>query len=159
VAELARPDHDDAVGGGDSDLLLHFERRGRGLHENRRLVRQRVGHGVQVPDRQTQVRREGAVASDDAEHRALLAVRRPTGAARHARAARGVDLTGHAPPHPCGRRGSRDDRADELVPRHAREGIVAAHELEVGVADPGQVHAHQRLVDRRDRQRNVLADP
>jgi len=51
------------------------------------------------------------------------------------------------------------DRADELVPRHAREGIVAAHELEVGVADPGQVHAHQRLVDRRDRQRNVLADP
>ncbi len=42
-----------------------------------------------------------------------------------------------------------DDRAHELVPQHALETHIAAHDLEVGVADAGQADLYKRLAGRR----------
>ena len=49
------------------------------------------------------------------------------------------------------------DDPDELVPEHAAERVVAALELEVGAADAGAQHPHQRFSARRHRHRHVVA--
>src|SRR5439155_11743782 len=87
------------------------------------------------------------------EHRPALAVGAPAGTTRAARAAYGVDLTDDAPAHE--RRGSLLDDADELVARDSGERVVPARQLEVGVADAGAEHTHERLAGRRFGDRNV----
>jgi hypothetical protein len=41
------------------------------------------------------------------------------------------------------------DYAHELVAQHALEAHVTAHDFQVGVADTGQLHPHQGLLQRR----------
>ena len=157
VAELARADHHDRVAGRDLHLLLQLEGRGGGLGEDGHVVGHRVRHGVQVLDRQPEVRREGPVPGHDAQHGPLLAVRAPAGPAGRARAAGGVDLAGDTAADPLGRAARRLDRAHELVAGHARVGVVAAHELQVGVAHARDAHAHERLARRRHGGGEVVA--
>src|SRR3989442_2581874 len=75
-------------------------------------------------------------------------MRRPSTAAGFARVADGVDLADHALSFPL---------ADELVSRNASEWVIAASQLDVGVADAGCDHAHQRLARRWRGARHVVA--
>ena len=55
-------------------------------------------------------------------------------------------LSAHHPaPDTLGGGRGRFDAAHELVAGHAREGVVALHHLEVGVADARHRHPHERL--------------
>jgi hypothetical protein len=157
VPELPGPDHDDAVAVRDPDLLLQLEGGGGGFGEDRHLVGNPVGHGVQVEDGQHQMRREGPVARDDAEDAPPLAV---SGAAREAGrtgAAGGVDLADHPASDPLLRTVGRLHDTHELVPGDARVRVVAPDQLEVGVAHAGEAHAHERLSRRRGGPGKVLA--
>ena len=140
----------------DPDLLLHLQG-GRGrLREDRHLVGHGRRHLVQVRDRQDQVLRERAVAFDDPEHGAALAMRRPAGPAGRALAAGGVDLAHHPLADPAlGARG-RLDGPDELVARDPRVRVIAPHQLEVGVAHAGLEDAHQGFAGRRRGRRAVV---
>ena len=72
------------------------------------------------------------------------------GEAEAATAARGVDLTDHAPSSQPRVR-ALDHLADELMPEHAAIGHVAAREFEVGAADPGHQHLDDTLARARIR--------
>jgi len=87
------------------------------------------------------------VPARDAEHGAALAVGTAAARARRAAAAHGVDLAHHAPADE--RLGAPLDDADELVAQDPGARVVAAGDLEVGVADAGADHADQRLAGRR----------
>ena len=147
VAELAVADHDDAVARARrATCSCISSAAASGSVKTAASSGSAVGHRVQVRDRQRQVLGEGAVAADDAEHGALLAVRAPSRPAGRARAAGRVDLADDAPADPLGRAGAAARRAPtNSWPGTPRERVVAAHELEVGVADPREAHAHERL--------------
>ena len=66
-------------------------------------------------------------------------------------AAGGVDLADHAPPHPLPGALRLLHHAHELVAGDAAERVVAAPQLEVGVADTGEAHPHQRFAGCRSR--------
>src|SRR5206468_5151195 len=121
--------------GTDRNLLPNLEGGRERLGEDSRLVGDAGGHLVQVRERQREALREGAVTAADAEHVAPLAVRPAAGEARRAPAAGHVDLAHYPPSHPfLGAHGGLD-ASHELVAGDARERVVAAHELEIGVAD------------------------
>jgi hypothetical protein len=79
----------------------------------------------------------------DPEHRARWAVVTPARLACRARATGRVDLADHALADPLGR--TRLDDPHELVSRHAREGHVAGHQLQVCGADAGFEHTNSGL--------------
>src|SRR5204862_7454498 len=110
---------------------------------------------MQVLGWQSEVVGERAVSAHDAEHRASLAVAAPARETRAARAAHGVDLTDDAAADE-GRRALLHD-ADELVAQDPGERIVPVDELDIGLADTGAEHAHERLARGRLGDRSVVA--
>jgi hypothetical protein len=110
---------------------------------------------VEVLARQGQIAGERSIATDDPEHGAPLAVARAPAPAGGAPVADGVDLADDAPADELLR--ALLDHPDELVAEHADVGVVAAHQLEVGAADAGEQHAHQRFALGRPRDLEVLA--
>ena len=106
-------------------------RRRRSPAPRRRFASGRVSHSACAP---------GVAA--DAEDRALRAVPSEAFRAPRTAAAREVDLADDALPEERRGRGSLDD-ADELVAGDAREAVVAALQLEVGVADPREEDADE----------------
>ena len=124
------------------ELLRDLEGRGEGLGEDRRVVRHRVGHRVQVALRQHQPLGEGAGAAEDAEHRALRAVAREASPTGRTDLAADVDLADHPPPGERARLGD----PDELVAGDAAKAHVPAREREVGGANSGAQNAHGDLV-------------
>ena len=125
----------------DRDLSGDLKCRGDRLGEDRDLVGQRIGDGVQIALRHRDQIGEGAVVIEDAEHRAVRAVRVQPHAAGLARPARAVDLADDAA---AGHRTGFGD-ADELVTQHAPEPHIALDQLEVGLADAGTRHAHEHF--------------
>ena len=119
--------------GAIGELRGDLKRRRDRLGEDRDLVGQRVGNRVQVALRHRDQVGERAVVIQDAEHRAVRAVRVQAPAAGLARPARAVDLADDAA---AGQRPGFGD-ADELMAEHAAEAHVALDQLEVGLADAG----------------------
>ena len=115
------------------ELRRNLEGRGDRFGEDGDVGRHRVGHGVQIPLRHGDEVRKRAVVVQDAEDGAVGAVAGPACAARLARVAAAVDLADD--PAAGQRAGLR--HADELVAEHALKSHVAAHELQVGLADAG----------------------
>ena len=145
--ELSEPtgaDEQHAVGGSDVDLLQDLDRGSERLGEHRGVVAHAVGHAVQVRERETKELGVRAVAVDDAEHGARLAVGRASGPAGGADTARVVDLADDTCAQPLGVR-SLHDLADELVAEDSGVRVVAALQLEVGAADAGEADAHERF--------------
>ncbi len=97
-----------------------------------------------------------AVPSQDPQDGPLLAMRAPAGATGRAGAARGVDLAHHAASGELGPVRRPLHAPHELVPGHAREGVVALHHLQVRVADPREEHPHEGLAGGRDGKRDVV---
>jgi len=120
---------------------LDLERGGERFSKHRGVRGHGVGNGVQVLGGQDEVVGERAVPADDAEHRAPLAVGAPAGETGAARAAHGVDLADDAAADE--RRRTLLDDADELVAQDPGERVVAAGELDVGVADSRAQHAYE----------------
>ena len=85
--------------------------------EDRDLVGQRIGHGVQIALRHRDQIGERAVMIEDTQHGAVRAVRVQPSAAGLARPARAVDLADHAA---AGHRTGLG-HADELVTQHPAE--------------------------------------
>ena len=134
--ELAQPprSHEQhPVVGRDAHLLEDLERRGERLGEDGGFVRDRIGDPVQIAHRQGGVLGMHAVAVDDAQHRATLAVRGVSSAAGVALTARRIDLSHHPRTDPRLFR-ALDHLTHELVAEHAGVGVVAAHKLEIGAA-------------------------
>jgi len=126
LAEPARADEQHAVRRAQVDLLRDLERGGEWLAEHGGLVGHGVGHAVEVGDGDRDQVGEGAVAADDADHRARRAVAAQAGAARRAGAAGRVDL-GHDPrADPLRAPSAETTVPHELVAGDAREGGVAA---------------------------------
>lgn len=100
---------------------------------------------MEIPDRQDDVLGERAVAALNTENLPALAVGPSAGEAGMARAAGDVDLAHDPLPHQLGARCRLDHLSHELVAEDARERVVAAGELEVGVADAGLEHADQGI--------------
>ena len=59
------------------------------------------------------------------------------------KARNGIDLADDTPSHQLGR--TLLDRSDEFVTGNTAKWVVAASELDVGVADPGGENKHQSL--------------
>ena len=87
---------------GDMHPIEDFQRGGQGLHEHRVGVGDRVGHAVEVGDRQGQVGGQRAVQVEDAQHAAVGAVAGVAPAAGRARPAGDVDLPDHPRPSQAG---------------------------------------------------------
>src|SRR5690606_11646713 len=87
--------------------------------------------------------RERAVIVHQAERRTVPAVRPHSPTAQIALATANVYLAYHALSEPRVR--SVDYLADELVPQRAAEPLVAAHQLQIGVADACQPQPDQRF--------------
>jgi hypothetical protein len=136
VSELAVPDDQHAVA--RPDFVEDVQGGRQRLREDGGLVADVVRDRVQVRDRQRQLLGERAVPSDQPEHGPALAVAPASGPARRARPADRVDLARDAPADPLGRVVRAFDCTDELVPGHARERVVPADHLEVGVAHAGE---------------------
>ena len=145
-----------AVARPDRHLLLDLEGGGERLGEDGRVRRDGVRYQMQVLDREREILGEGAVPAHDAEHGAALAVRAPAGRTRGAGTTHRVDLPDDAAADE--RRRPPLDDADELVARNAGEGVVAARQLDVRVADPGADHPNERLARGRLRDRNVVPE-
>src|SRR5579875_396317 len=123
------------------------------LYEDRLLVAHVFRHGMQVLDRQHCVFGKGTVAVDDSERCApgamgwhvMLAVE-AIGAV-----AGGVDLAHDALPDKVAGQILSSlpidlfNDANEFMPRHTLKIHIAAHNLQVGVADTGLEHANERL--------------
>ena len=114
-----------------------FQRGGQRLHEHRVGVGDRVGHPVEIGDRQGQVGGERAVQVKDAQHPAVGTVAGVAPAARRAHPAGDVDLAHHPRPFPGGVGRARLDYAGKLMPQHARKALVASRQFQIGMADPG----------------------
>lgn len=123
-------------------MLQDLEGRGERLEERRRVGADAGGDLVEVGDRDGDELREGSVGADDAHDRARGAVAPEPARARRADAAGEVDLRRDALALP--RVGALHHLAEELVPEDAPEAHVAADDLQIGVADPGADHPHQR---------------
>ena len=72
--------------------------------------------------------------------RSCRTVASPATQANGAAAASKIDLTDH--PLAAESYRSLFDRADKLVPQHAAEGHVTICDLQVGVADAGEMHTY-----------------
>jgi hypothetical protein len=90
---------------------------------------------MQVLERERHILGERAIASHDAQHGASRTMGASPSSAGRAPTTHRVDLTDHAGAGQMGR--AVFDAADELVPQHTAVGVVAARQLDVGVADPG----------------------
>ena len=149
-SELAIAQHDDPIRGPDvrpapgSRRRPPAARRKPRPHPGRDRARRKLAWGS------SSMIGQGAIAADDAQGGAVGAMGMPAGQAGRAGVAGGVDVAHHTAADP-GRIGRLDDLADEFVPQHAAKRHVAAHQLQIGVADAGQPHAHQRLTGRRRR--------
>jgi hypothetical protein len=86
-----------------------------------------------------------AVSADDPEHGARRAMTWITGSAKFAVSASDVYLPNHAPANLCCIRALFDD-ADKLVSDRSVEAGVTTRDLEIGIANPGEQHAHKRLL-------------
>src|SRR5277367_6228883 len=117
-------------------LLEYFVRSRERLDEHRDVIGDRIGNRNQVDIGKAEIFREGAVATEYSEHRAIGTVPREAGGARRASAASGIDLANDAF---SAKRGVLrfDHAATELMPRHSTILHVAARDLEVGAADAG----------------------
>src|SRR5262245_27443260 len=141
VAETAVAEHDDAIGSADRDLSGDLKRRGDWFGKDCNVVWQRVRHGVQVSLRHGNQVRERTVMIQDANDRAVRAMRVQALAAGLTCPARAVDLADHS----AAGEGTRFCNADELVAQHAAESHVALNELEIGLADARAAHTHEHF--------------
>src|SRR6202162_297766 len=141
----------------DRDLVQDLAGRGQRLGEDRLLVGDLVRHLVQVVLGESQVLGVRARVPEDAEHAASGAVTSEAAPAPIAAPAGEVDLPDDALAHPRRARGSLD-AADELMAGNAREAVVAAPELQVGVADARRDDAHERETPLGNRSPDI-ADP
>jgi len=130
VSETPVAQHHDMVGTRDRDLRWNLVRRGNRLGKHRHLVRERVGNGVQIGLRYRDLVGERAVVVEDAEHRAVRAVRLQAGLAGVAALACAVDLADDT----TARQWARLRHAYELVAEHTAESHVALDQLQVGFA-------------------------
>jgi len=110
---------------------------------------------MEVLDRKCQILGEGPIPVDDSQHGPLFAVRRSTLPASGALSAGCVDLSHYAPTLQVLWAGG--DNADELVPQDSPEGVVAALQLEIGIADAGLEHTDECLTGDRFRDGNVIS--
>ena len=131
VPEASVAQDDDPILPADRQLGRNLEGGGDRFGEDGDVGRQRVRHGVEIALRHGDEVRERAVVVQDAEDRAMGAVAGLACAARVALVAAAVDLADDAA---AGQR-ARLGHADELVAEHALKSHVAAHELEVRLAD------------------------
>ena len=144
-AELAVAEHDAVAARLDAHLLEDLEGRGERLREDGDLVGHAGRHRVQVRDRHAHELGEGAVRAQDAHHVA----RRDSGGRGRActrRSGRSAKLISPTTRSPTSAAGPCATVPDELVAEHAAEAHVALHQLEVGVADTGERHAHERAL-------------
>src|SRR4030095_3611682 len=133
--------HDDAVGAADRHLCRNLKRRSHGLGENGDVIGQRVGQRVPGAVRYGDQVGERALGIQDADHRAVWAVRIQSPAAGVTRPARAVNLTNDTP---ASKRTGLCD-ADKLVAEYAAESHVSFDQLEVGLTDARATHAHQHF--------------
>ena len=141
IPEASVAQYDDAILASDGQLRGNLEGGGDRLGEDGHIGRQRVGHGVEIALRHGDEVRERAVVVQDAEDRAMRAVAGTACAAGVALVAAAVDLADDAA---AGQRTGLS-HADELVAEHALESHVAAHELQVRLADAGGEDLDQHL--------------
>ena len=145
LPQAAGAHHAHALAGSDRPLLLDLERGGGGLREHRDLVGEARRDLVQVREREGEELGQGPLAAADPDDRAFGTMGAPAGRAIRAPAAGDVDLADHAAGDPFLGAGGLLHHAHELVAGDARAGRVAAPQLQVGSADAGQDHAHDRL--------------
>src|SRR3984957_6895841 len=142
------------------DLIENFAGGGQRFDEDGLFVGDGIRGFVQIFDRESEVFGEGAVVIDDTEDGAAKAVRFQSAKAELADGvvavggAGDVDFAGDAAADPAGsfvldyrRRVSaiadRDDFAYEFVTGNAAEVVVAAEDLDVGVADAGEADLYE----------------
>src|ERR1700693_4437401 len=156
-AELSGAEHRRPCLSVDRDLVQDLAGRGQRLGEDGLLVGDLARHLVQVVLGESQVLGVRARVPEDAEHAASGAVTSEAAPAPIAAPAGEVDLPDDALAHPRRARGSLD-AADELMAGNAREAVVAAPELQVGVADARRDDAHERETPLGNRSPDI-ADP
>src|SRR6516225_9797457 len=133
------------------DLIQDLAGRSEWFNEHCRLVGDRIGNQMQVFQRQRQVFREGAIVSDDAQHFSSLAMASQSAPTKLAdrgkskRAAGDVNFSGDPFAHPT----FLDDRGNasyffnftqKFMPRGSVKIVVAAQNLDVGIAYAGYPH-------------------
>ena len=129
--------------GRNGNLFQDLAGGGQRLGENRVLGGDGIRQHVQVPLRQREQLAENARVFHNSQHGAMRAVAAQFAPAPLAAAAGQIDFADHAPAHQ--RAIVRfHHHADELVPRCAAKTVVAALELEVGVADAAAQQADER---------------
>jgi len=143
--ELSVADDGDARAWRDRNGFHHAARGGERLGEDGLLVGHVGRDSEQISRGEPQHLRVRTVAMDDAEHGSSRTVPGVAGSAAVAGAAAGVDLAGDARALRERSAAGIEDLADELVADRPGEAGVAAHELEVRVADAGQDDANGRL--------------
>ena len=99
-SELSVAQHGDALALGDLDLIQNFARRRDGFDEDGVFGGNRIGHAMQIADRQREEFAKRARVFDDAEHGASGAVAAEAARAPVAMAAGEVDFAGDALPNP-----------------------------------------------------------
>src|ERR1019366_953032 len=142
-AEFAIAEHGDALAGGDGDLVEDLAGGSERLQEHGAAGGDVVGEDVQVALREGEEFGERAGVADDSQHGAVGAVASQSAAAPFAMGAGEIDFSGHALAEERGRV-RFGHLGDELVTGRTGEGVVAALEFEIGVADAAGQEAQER---------------
>ena len=152
-AQFAIAQHGDRIAQGDGDLIQDLAGGGQGLQEHGTVCGDVVGEDVQIALREGEELGEGAGVLDDSQHGAVGAVASHALAAPFAMRAGEVDFAGHAFADEGGGAGFHH-LGDELVAGRSGEGVVAALQFEIGIADAAgqQAEESEPLGTRRNRQ-------
>jgi hypothetical protein len=147
-AEFTVANNGDARFRSDRDLLADSVRSSERLGEDCFNIGYRSRYGDQIRRRQTQEFRMCSIAAVDTEDGACRAMSRITRHASIAFAATGVDLTDNPLPNHLRMRVACLNDSDELMTDRSVESGIAAHDLEIRVADSRQLDSHKALAFR-----------
>ena len=153
----------------DVDLGQDFAGGGERFDEYGVLIGDGTGDEMKIFERQSEIFGKRAVVIHDAEDGAERAMSFEAATAEGAdgaivvRGAGNVDFAGDAFAEPfdfffCGDTVNGGDFADKFVAGDSAKGVIAAKNLNVGVADAGETNAHERPVWAEVWQRFVTGD-
>jgi hypothetical protein len=130
----------------DLHALKNSTRRSKRLGKDCLFVEKGIGHCEEISDRQLQAFCECTVATHDSQNCPFGTVTRITRPTKSTSTATGVDLADYATSPKLRIIRCFLDYPDELMTQSTFESCVAAYDLEVGIANPGQRDTHDCFV-------------